>query len=73
MRASRIVLLIVLVVCLLSGVALVLFGGDRAAVAGALALLAFCALATVALLQPADLDSRPHASASDRESSSRWK
>jgi cytochrome d ubiquinol oxidase subunit II len=60
-------------VCLLAGVALVLFGGDLAAVVGALALLAFCALATVALLQPADLGSRAHASASDRESSRRWK
>jgi cytochrome bd ubiquinol oxidase subunit II len=58
--------------CLLAGVALVLFGGDLAAVIGALALLAFCALATVTLLQPADLGSRADASASDRESSSRW-
>jgi cytochrome d ubiquinol oxidase subunit II len=41
--------------CLLVGVALVLVGGELAAVIGALALLAFCALATVALLQPADL------------------
>jgi cytochrome d ubiquinol oxidase subunit II len=46
-------------VCLLAGVALVLFGGDLAAVVGVLGLLAFCALATVALLQPADLGSGP--------------
>jgi cytochrome d ubiquinol oxidase subunit II len=58
-------------VFLLAGVALVLFGGDLAAVVGALALLAVCALATVGLLQPADLGSRAHATASDRESSSR--
>jgi hypothetical protein len=41
--------------CLLAGVALVLFGGEFANVIGALALLAFCALGTVALLKPADL------------------
>jgi cytochrome bd ubiquinol oxidase subunit II len=45
--------------CLLAGVALVLFGGDLATAIGALALLAFCALGTVALLQPADLGSAP--------------
>jgi cytochrome bd ubiquinol oxidase subunit II len=42
-------------VCLLAGVTLVLFGSELASALGALALLAFCALGTVALLQPADL------------------
>jgi cytochrome bd ubiquinol oxidase subunit II len=41
--------------CLLTGLALVLFGGDLASAIGAVALLAFCALGTVTLLQPADL------------------
>jgi cytochrome bd ubiquinol oxidase subunit II len=41
--------------CLLAGAALVLFGGELANAIGALALLGFCALGTVALLQPADL------------------
>ena len=45
--------------CLMAGVALLLFGGDFANAIGALALLAFCALGTVALLQPADLGSAP--------------
>jgi cytochrome d ubiquinol oxidase subunit II len=43
--------------CLMAGVALLLFGGDFANAIGALALIVFCALGTVALLQPADLDS----------------
>ena len=41
--------------CLMTGVALLLFGGDFANAIGALALIAFCTLGTVALLQPADL------------------
>jgi cytochrome d ubiquinol oxidase subunit II len=41
--------------CLLAGVALLLFGGDLANAIGALALITFCALGTVTLLQPADL------------------
>jgi cytochrome bd ubiquinol oxidase subunit II len=45
--------------CLLAGVALVLFGGDLANAIGALALLAFCALGTVAMLHPASLASAP--------------
>ena len=45
--------------CLLAGVALMLFGGDLAGPIGALALLAFCALGTVALLQPTDLAEAP--------------
>jgi cytochrome bd ubiquinol oxidase subunit II len=43
--------------CPLAGVALMLFGGGLANAIGALALLAFCALGTVALLRPADLGS----------------
>ena len=45
--------------CLLAGVALMLFGGDLAGPIGAVALLAFCALGTVALLQPTDLAGAP--------------
>jgi cytochrome bd ubiquinol oxidase subunit II len=45
--------------CLLAGLALLLFGGTLASAFGALAMLAFCALGTVALLQPADLGSAP--------------
>ena len=45
--------------CLLVGVALMLFGGALAGPIGALALLAFCALGTVALLQPTDLAEAP--------------
>ena len=45
--------------CLLAGVALVLFGGELAGAMGALALLAFCALGTMALLSPADLAGAP--------------
>jgi cytochrome d ubiquinol oxidase subunit II len=45
--------------CLLAGVALMLFGGDLAGPIGALALLAFCALGTVVLLQPIDLAGAP--------------
>jgi cytochrome d ubiquinol oxidase subunit II len=41
--------------CLMAGVALLLFGGDLANAIGALALITFCALGTVTLLQPADL------------------
>jgi cytochrome d ubiquinol oxidase subunit II len=41
--------------CLLAGVALLLFGGDLANAIGALALITFCALGAVTLLQPADL------------------
>jgi hypothetical protein len=36
-----------------------LFGGDLAGPIGALALLAFCALGTVVLLQPIDLAGAP--------------
>jgi hypothetical protein len=43
----------------LAGVALLLFGGDFANAVGAIALIAFCALGTVTLLQPADLGSAP--------------
>jgi len=45
--------------CLLAGVTLVLFGGDLANAIGALALVIFCSLGTVTLLQPADLVSSP--------------
>src|SRR5215208_1000479 len=45
--------------CLMAGVALLLFGGDLANAIGAIALIAFCALGTVALLQPADLGNAP--------------
>jgi cytochrome bd ubiquinol oxidase subunit II len=45
--------------CLMAGVALLLFGGDFANAVGAIAVIAFCALGTVALLQPADLGSAP--------------
>jgi cytochrome d ubiquinol oxidase subunit II len=41
--------------CLMAGVALLLFGGDLANAIGALALITFCALGAVTLLQPADL------------------
>jgi hypothetical protein len=44
---------------LIVGVALLLFGGDFANAVGAIALIAFCALGTVTLLQPADLGSAP--------------
>jgi len=44
---------------LLAGLGLVLFGGDLANAIGAVALLAFCALGTVALLQGSDLAGRP--------------
>lgn len=44
---------------LLAGVGLMLFGGDLANVIGAVALLAFCALGSVALLQPNDLAGEP--------------
>ena len=45
--------------CLMAGVALLLFGGDIANAVGAIALIAFCALGTETLLQPADLGSAP--------------
>ena len=45
--------------CLLTGAALLLFGGELANGIGALALIGFCALGTVALLRPADLASAP--------------
>jgi cytochrome d ubiquinol oxidase subunit II len=54
--------------CLLAGVALVLFGGGLAGVIGALALLAFCALGTVALLAPADLARVPRHGSEDLSS-----
>ena len=44
---------------LLAGMGLMLFGGDLANAIGAVALLAFCALGSVALLQPRDLASKP--------------
>jgi cytochrome d ubiquinol oxidase subunit II len=44
---------------LLAGMGLMLFGGDLANAIGAVALLAFCALGSVALLQPKDLASKP--------------
>jgi cytochrome bd ubiquinol oxidase subunit II len=47
------------VACWIAGVALLLFGGDFANAVGAIALIAFCALGTVTLLQPADLGSAP--------------
>ena len=45
--------------CSLTGSALVLFGGGLASAIGAVALLVFCALGTVALLRPADLAGPP--------------
>jgi cytochrome d ubiquinol oxidase subunit II len=53
--------------CLLAGVALMLFGGDLAGPIGALALLAFCVLGTVALLQPIDLAGVPPPSQPPRD------
>jgi cytochrome d ubiquinol oxidase subunit II len=44
---------------LLAGMGLMLFGGHLANVIGAVALLAFCAVGSVALLQPKDLTSKP--------------
>jgi cytochrome d ubiquinol oxidase subunit II len=50
---------------LLGGVALVLFGGDLASAIGAVALLVFCALGAVTLLQPDDLEGVPPSRASE--------
>jgi hypothetical protein len=51
--------------CLMAGVALLLFGGDFANAIGALALNAFCALGTVALLQSSELGGAPPQSSQD--------
>jgi cytochrome d ubiquinol oxidase subunit II len=53
------------VALLLAGVALTLFGGGLASAVGAVALLVFCALGAIALLQPDALDGAPPSHARD--------